>query len=75
MSASLGKNIQHLCDIHKVNLTELSKNTGIKPVDVHSLASGKNTNPHILTIKRISEFFNIKLSQLIGEEDLPQHLR
>lgn len=49
-------------------LKSLSEKVGIKYNTLHSLISGKNTNPKIGTLKTISDYYNIKLSDIFSDE-------
>lgn len=49
---------------------ELSRRTKIKQPIIHRLLTGENTNPKLLTLKPIADYFMLSVSQLIGEQEL-----
>jgi len=69
--ASLSSNLKSLMGLAKINASELARRTGVAQPIIHRLSTGQNTNPKLATIKPISEYFMVTVSQLIGEEALP----
>lgn len=55
----------------KINASELARRTGVAQPIIHRLSTGQNVNPKLATVKPISEYFMVTVSQLIGEETLP----
>jgi len=56
---------------HNVDGVQLSKHTGIPTTTINRLRNADpNTNPTLLTLLPLAQFFSITLSQLIGEEPL-----
>ncbi|MCW5589861.1 MAG: helix-turn-helix domain-containing protein [Legionellales bacterium] len=66
----LSENLKKLLRVHQLSERELSRKTGLKQAVINRLVKGENQNPTLATLKPITEFFNISLSQLIGEEAL-----
>ena len=54
----------------KLSSHELAKRLETKQTLIYRLISGENDNPKLDTIKPIAHYFNISISQLIGEKDL-----
>lgn len=52
--------------------TELFRRTGIGQPVIHRIASGETDNPKIATLSPIASYFSISISQLIGDDPLPQ---
>lgn len=69
--ASLSSNLKTLMGLAKINASELARRTGVAQPIIHRLSTGQNTNPKLATVKPISEYFMVTVSQLIGEENLP----
>ena len=69
--SSLSSNLKALMGLAKINASELARRTGIAQPIIHRLSTGQNTNPKLATVKPISEYFMVTISQLIGEEALP----
>lgn len=55
----------------KITVTELARQTGVGQPVIHRMASGETDNPKVGSLSPIAKFFNINISQLIGEEPLP----
>lgn len=69
--ASLSTNLKNLMSLAQVNASELARRTGIAQPIIHRLSTGQNTNPKLATIRPIARYFMVSVSQLIGEEALP----
>lgn len=69
--ASLSANLKTLMSLGKVNASELARRTGVAQPIIHRLSTGQNINPKLATIKPIARYFMVTMSQLIGEEPLP----
>lgn len=69
--ASLSANLKVLMSLSKINASELARRTGIAQPIIHRLSTGQNTNPKLATIKPIARYFSVTVSQLIGEDPLP----
>ncbi len=69
--ASLSTNLKTLMSLAQINASELARRTGIAQPIIHRLSTGQNVNPKLATIKPIAHYFMVSVSQLIGEESLP----
>jgi SOS-response transcriptional repressor LexA len=54
----------------KINASELGRNIKLAQPIIHRLLTGKNVNPKLATIRPIADYFDVTISQLIGEEML-----
>lgn len=55
----------------KITVTELARQTGVGQPVIHRMASGETDNPKVGSLSPIAKFFNVNISQLIGDEPLP----
>jgi len=53
-----------------ITVTELARQTGIGQPVIHRMASGETDNPKVGSLSPIAKFFNVNISQLIGDEPL-----
>jgi transcriptional regulator with XRE-family HTH domain len=67
---SLSKNLRNLMNKIGIGENELARKTGVRQPIIHRILSGENKNPQIDTIKPLSNFFSVRISQLIGEEPI-----
>jgi transcriptional regulator with XRE-family HTH domain len=67
----LSSTLKHLLTEANISEAELARRTGIAQPMVNRLATGKNKNPKLETLKPIAKYFSVTFSQLLGEEDLP----
>lgn len=71
-SAHLSRVLGHLMAEHNVDGVQLSKHTGVPTTTINRLRNADpHTNPTLLTLQPIAHFFSINISQLVGEEPLP----
>lgn len=68
----LAENLKKLMSQRHINPSELARHTGIAQPIIHRLMTGQNTNPKLATIKPIAQHFGVNISQLIGEDHLPE---
>ena len=69
----LSSNLKGLmAEIH-ISESELARRTSIGQPVIHRIASGETDNPKVATLSPIANFFAISISQLIGDEPLPEH--
>lgn len=61
-----------MAELH-ITESELARRTGVGQPVVHRIASGETDNPKVGTLSPIANFFAISISQLIGDEPLPQN--
>lgn len=64
--------IDFLIQTEKISVNELAKETGVPQPVIHRIIKGKTLNPSISTLIPIAKFFNLSMSQLIGESPLPK---
>lgn len=57
----------------RITESELARRTGIGQPVVHRIASGETDNPKVATLSPIANFFAVSISQLIGDEPLPEN--
>lgn len=57
----------------KISESELARRTGVGQPVVHRIASGETDNPKVATLSPIANYFAISISQLIGDEPLPEN--
>ncbi len=69
--------MSELCNILKtmmesvnITVTELARQTGVGQPVIHRMASGETDNPKVGSLSPIAKFFNINISQLIGDDPL-----
>ena len=67
----LSSTLKQLLTEANISEAELARRTGIAQPMVNRLATGKNKNPKLETLKPIAKYFSVTFSQLLGEEDLP----
>lgn len=68
---SLSSRLKKLLTDANISEAELARRTGIAQPMVNRLATGKNKNPKLETLKPIAKYFSVTFSQLLGEESLP----
>ncbi len=54
-----------------ITVTELARQTKIGQPVIHRMATGETDNPKVGSLSPIAKFFNVNISQLIGDEPLP----
>ncbi len=67
---NIATNLRKLMDIAHIGENELSRRTNVTQPVIHRLLSGENTNPKLLTLQPIANYFMVSISQLIGEDDI-----
>lgn len=67
---NIANNLKKLVTLANISEHELSRRTNIKQPIINRLLSGKNTNPKLLTLKPLADYFMLTVSQLIGEEEI-----
>ena len=68
--ADLSTIMKTLMSEQRLTSSELARQTGIGQPVVHRMMSGKSSNPKVKTLRPIADFFEISISQLIGDEPL-----
>ena len=64
----ISANLKRLMDREKINASELGRNIKLAQPIIHRLLTGKNVNPKLATIRPIADYFDVTISQLIGED-------
>ena len=64
----LSLNLKKLMKLRETNPSELARQTGVAQPIIHRIASGKNTNPKLETLKPLAVHFQVSISELIGDE-------
>lgn len=70
VSFNIADNLKKLLALANISEHELSRRTNIKQPIINRLLSGKNTNPKLLTLKPLADYFMLSVSQLIGEDEI-----
>ena len=70
-STNLSITLKKLLSNINLSEAELARRTGIAQPMINRLATGKNANPKLQTLKPIAKYFGVTFSQLLGEEILP----
>ena len=74
-SNRLSNILNQLMAAHQLDGVQLSKKIGIPTTTINRLRKGDpDNNPTLLTLLPVANFFSITVSQLIGEEALPDKL-
>ena len=58
----------------KINAAKLSKETGVPTQTIGTILLGKSKKPHMKTLVALSNFFEVNIEQLKGNEPLPSEL-
>lgn len=66
----LKSNLSKLLLKEALSENELARRTGIAQQIINRILSGENRNPKLATLSPIAKYFNISISQLIGESEL-----
>lgn len=70
MNSKLSQNLRTLMNETKLSESELSRRTGVAQPIIHRMLDGNNKNPKIATLNPIAKYFQVTISQLIGDEHL-----
>ena len=70
MKNKLSENIKQLVDQSSLSVSELARRAGMPQPVLHKLYSGDTTNPNVNSLRPIANYFNVSISQLIGDEQL-----
>lgn len=65
---AIAKRILKLCNEYNISINKLSLLSGLTQSTLQSIIDGKSKNPTILTIVRICDSLNIKLSDFFNDE-------
>lgn len=64
------ENIKKLLERESINASTLARNINVAERNLYRLISDKNSNPTLSSLRPIAKFFNVSVSQLIGEDVL-----
>lgn len=67
---SIGKVLSELIKKFGLNALDLDRMTGVPSSTIYRLLKNKDGNPTIEVLRKLSSFFQITVSQLIGEEPI-----
>lgn len=70
----LGDNIKFLVKEQGITEAELSRRIGIAKPIINRMSNGINVNPKLETLMAIAGYFNITISQLLGQEPIKKKL-
>lgn len=73
-SDKLSKTINKLMQLHRINMHQLHKNTGVPLTTINRLVNDKKINPTINSLLPIADYFGITLNQLMGIDPLNSEL-
>ena len=59
---------------NNINVSQLSKNTGLTNTTISRICSDPASNPTISSLERIADFFNVTPNQLLGRDPLPNNI-
>ncbi|OAJ33655.1 helix-turn-helix domain-containing protein [Piscirickettsia salmonis] len=70
-TGTLANRLSSLMHEKRVTTAQLSENTGVAVGTINRLANDKHSNPTLSSLRPICDFFDLTVSQLIGEDDMP----
>lgn len=72
MFKKLCENLKSLMIEKSINASELARSTGLPASTIKKIRNYDNPNPTLATLLPITQYFSVSLSQLVGDEPLPQ---
>jgi transcriptional regulator with XRE-family HTH domain len=66
----ISENLNNLINHHSLSFRGLSKATGIAQPHLSRLSKGEHASPGLEVLEKISNFFEISIAQLIGEQKI-----
>lgn len=72
MPNNLSTILKTLMNEVKITVTELARQTGVGQPVIHRMASGETDNPKVGSLSPIAKFFNVTISQLVGDDALDE---
>lgn len=60
------KNLYHLMSAKGINQTRLAKETGVPQPTISRIIRGDTTSPRFSSIKKIANYFDVPLEDVIG---------
>jgi transcriptional regulator with XRE-family HTH domain len=68
----LRQNLLALIEAHNnISESELARKTGVPQPTINRLLSGVTPDPRVSTVRDLARFFEVRIEQLLGDEDLP----
>ena len=67
--------LKHLIEQENLNTLELARRTGIGQPVIYRIMTGTTTNPRLETLMQLATYFNLSVSELIGESSVKNHAR
>lgn len=71
MFEKLSKNLDRLMKDTNTGSSQLARDVGIPATTIKRIRNHVRSNPTLISLLPLCRFFNVSVSQLIGEEDLP----
>ena len=69
---TLSNNLQQLMRIHgNISVSELARLADIPQPTIHHILTGSTKNPRKTALEKLSHFFSVSITQLMGQEQLP----
>lgn len=68
VAKAVANRIIDLCEDRNISINKLAIMSGLTQSTIQSIISGKSRNPKLLTIVRICESLEIKLSDFFGDK-------
>lgn len=65
-----GNKIKHLREEANMTLKQLSDNTGVGQSTISDIETGKAKNPKMATLKKIADYFNVSVDELMKSESV-----
>ena len=69
-SFSVAQVLKKLIDDNHLNVSQLSKNTGLSNTTIKRMCTEDEANPTLSSVEKLADFFGIKASQMLGLEPL-----
>lgn len=70
---SLVQVLEKLMKENDLNISQLSRNTGLSNTTIKRMCTIPDSNPTVSSVEKLAEFFGVRTSQLLGFEPLNQH--
>lgn len=70
---AISKNLKYLLSVHVMSILKLSIDLGLSYRTVYNMVEG-NSNPTLETLVKTAKYYDIKVSQLIGESSVKEEL-
>jgi transcriptional regulator with XRE-family HTH domain len=72
MSEKLSRNLNLLMAENRLNAEELSRRIDLPASTIKKIRNNNNANPTLSTLSQLANYFSLSISQLIGDERIPQ---